>query len=135
MNKIKTIIQANQTVFVFLALAFLFDLYNAYMNPVVDDFFATPSILVVIYCLGIALLIRLRIIKRKVNIVMTWLVILFLNAGWFIVMTGLTNGEPYRPTILFILCLFCAFATLRYDEKKVTDKPLGSDADNSEEAE
>ena len=94
MNKIKTIIQANQTVFVFLALAFLFDLYNAYMNPVVDDFFATPSILVVIYCLGIALLIRLRIIKRKVNIVMTWLVILFLNAGWFIVMTKTSPKAP-----------------------------------------
>ena len=135
MNKIKAIIQANQIVFVFLALAFLFDLYNAYMNPVVDGFFATPSLLVVIYCLGIALLIRLRIVKRKVNIVMTWFFILFLNAGWFIVMTGLTNGEPYRPTTLFILCLFCAFATLRYDENKAPDKPLDNNADNSNGAE
>lgn len=124
MEDLKSILKANQAVFVFVGIAFLFDIYGSLTTPIGGGTFGLPSLLIVVYCLGLAILIRLVIARRQVHIALTWVIMFFLYFGWFIVMAFFTDGEPYRPSILFLLCLFGAFTTLRFDgEAQLAEQP------------
>ena len=84
--------------------------------------FGLPSTLAVIYFLGITTLVRFVIAKRPIHSAITWLLIIILYFGWFILMAALSEGVPYRPSILIWLCLFAAFKTLRFQPESAFEK-------------
>ena len=123
MESLKSLIKSNRIILVLVGIALLLDVFGAFSSIMPNAIFGIPSVLVVIYCIGLSLIIRLLIARRRIHLAITWPIIILLYFGWFIIMAFLTDGEPYNPSLLFILCLFSAFNILRHENTAEMDKP------------
>jgi len=114
MNNLITLVKNNPIIFGLVIFAFLLDITGVMSSIIPGAIFGLPSSLAVIYFLGITILVRFVIAKRPIHSAITWLLIIILYFGWFILMAALSDGVPYRPSILVWLCLFAAFKTIRF---------------------
>lgn len=116
-----------------VALAFILDITGIGSAAIPNSIFGVPSLLVALYYIGFSILVRFAIARRKVHLAITWPILIFLYFGWFIIWALLTDGEPYTPSLLFVICLVAAFRTLRFDiAKKGQDSTDGSNTDIAE---
>ena len=113
MNNIKILIKKHPAIFGLLAIAFVLDITGAMSSSMPGVIFGLPSLLVIVYCLGIAMLIRFVIARRRIHLAITLPIMIVLYFGWFIIIAVLTDGEPYKPSLLFMLCLLAVFKTMR----------------------
>lgn len=118
MNHIKILFKNHPAIFGLLALAFVLDVTGAMSSIMPGATFGLPSLLAIVYCVGIAMLIRFAIARRRIHLAITWPVMIILYFGWFIIVAALTDGQPYKPSLLFILCLIVAFKTMRFQIKQ-----------------
>lgn len=133
MNNIKALVRSSPLIFSLIILAFILDLSGLGAQIAPGSIFLLPSIVVAIYLLGISALIRFVIARRSVHVAITWVVLIFLYFGWFIVWALITDGEPYTPSLLFLACLIASFKTLRFSEQ--TTKPDVANENGEAEAE
>ena len=103
-----------------------------------DASFALGSVLVVAYFFGISLFLRFVVFRNRIHAGITWVATILICWGWFTLQVAL-DQRPYRPSFLFIMCLFAAFKTMRLErseeEKNEAEQRLAnndSDADGSE---
>ncbi|MBN4075112.1 MAG: hypothetical protein COA71_01110 [SAR86 cluster bacterium] len=115
MENFKALLKSNRAAFVLVGFAFFLDISGVASSLMPNAVFGIPSLLVVIYFLGLSMFIRLVIARKRVHKAITWILLIVLYFGWFIVMAFLTDGEPYSPSLLFMLCLFAAYHTLRFE--------------------
>lgn len=118
MNNIKVLFKNHPAIFGLLVIAFILDITGAMSSIMPGAIFGLPSLLAILYCVGIAILIRFVIARRRVHLAITWPIMIVLYFGWFIIMAVLTDGQPYKPSLLFILCLIAAFKTMRFQIEK-----------------
>ena len=122
MNNIKTLFKNHPAIFGLLAIAFILDITGAMSSVIPGAIFGIPSLLAVVYCVGISMLIRFVIARRRIHLAITWPILVVLYFGWFIIIAVLTDGQPYKPSLLFILCLIAAFKIMRFQIEQETIK-------------
>ena len=90
--------------------------------------FALGSILVITYFLGVSGILRFAIVRRPIHLGLTWVIIVLLYFGWFVIQAALQEGQ-YRPSLLFILCVVAAFKTMRFSDAATnpSNSPTQSD--------
>jgi len=127
MHNILDLVKKNQIIFGLVIVAFLFDITGVMNSVMPGAIFGLPSALAVIFFLGATLFVRFVIARRPVHLAITWLLMITLYFGWFVFMAALSDGTPYRPSILVWLCLFAAFKTLRFQSELLIEKPTAEE--------
>ena len=124
MEPLKRLFSTHPLIFSLLGIAIIVDLTGVMSSISPGASFALGSVLVIAYFLGVSGVLRFGIARRPIHLALTWLVIVLLYWGWFVIQAALNDGQ-YRPGLLFCLCVVAAFKTMRF-----SDPPL-SDADTS----
>lgn len=115
METFKAIIVTNRPIFVLVGIAFLMDISGIANSLIPGSVFGLPSALAVVNCLGVSIIIRLVIAKRRVHLAIAYLIVVFLYFDWFVITSIFSDGGPSTPSLLFLLCLFASFHTLRFE--------------------
>ncbi len=113
----KRLFAAHPAIFSLLVFAFIIDavLVASTGGLWEDASFALGSTLVVAYFFGISLFLRFVVFRNRIHAGITWVATILICWGWFTLQVAL-NQSPYRPSFLFIICLFAAFKTMRLEQ-------------------
>jgi len=113
----KRLFAAHPAIFSLLVFAFIIDavLVASTGGLWKDASFALGSTLVVAYFFGISLFLRFVVFRNRIHAGITWVATILICWGWFTLQVAL-NQSPYRPSFLFIMCLFAAFKTMRLEQ-------------------
>jgi len=110
MKDIKALLSQHSIIFILVGVAFAADA----VNLIPGSSFGPLSFLVVSYCVGLAMLIRFLIVRKRLGSIAVWPVIIVIYFGWFILMAAMGDAQAYKPSLLFILSLVACHATLRF---------------------
>lgn len=113
----KRLIQTHPIVFLLLVAGFVFDAVLLASTGRLWDggSFALGSTAVVVYFLGPSALLRFVIFRRRLHLALAWGFTFLLWFGWFVFYAMLKVG-PFRPSLLFVMCILAAFKTMRLVE-------------------
>lgn len=113
----KRLFASHPAIFSLLVFAFIIDavLVASTGGLWEDASFALGSTLVVAYFFGISLFLRFVVFRNRIHAGITWVATILICWGWFTLQVAL-NQSPYRPSFLFIICLFAAFKTMRLEQ-------------------
>lgn len=113
MKPLKRLFSTHPLIFSLLGIATILDLTGVMSSIIPGASFALGSILVIAYFLGVSGILRFRLARRPIHLALTWVVIVVLYLGWFVIQVALNDGQ-YRPSMLFVLCVVAAFKTMRF---------------------
>lgn len=123
MEHLKRLFSTHPLIFSLLGIAFIIDITGVMSSLMPGSSFALGSILVIAYFLGVSGILRFGLARRPIHLALTWVVIVLLYLGWFLIQAALNDGQ-YRPSMLFYLCVVAAFKTIRF-----MDSPTTTDAE------
>lgn len=129
MEPLKRLLSTHPQIFSLLGIALILDLSGVMSSIMPGASFALGSVLVIAYFLGVSGILRFAIARRPIDLSLTWVAIVILYFGWFGIQAALNDG-PYRPSVLFFLCVVAAFKTMRF-----RDTPASIAAQTSPESE
>lgn len=115
MKKLKQIITAHPLIFSLLGLAVVIDLTGVIPGG------SLGSLLGIAYFLGLSSLLRFVIVKKRIYLALSWVIICLLYVGWIAIHNAIFYGD-FHVSLLFILLLFSAFKTMRYTDSPVPSK-------------
>ncbi len=117
-NYMKRLFASHPTIFILLGIAFIGDVVMiAVTGSLWGGSYALGSILAVVYFLGISLLLRFVVFRKRIHSGLTWGITILMYFGWFVLQAALNQGQ-YRPSLLFIMCILAAFKTMRLKESE-----------------
>ncbi len=119
MEPLKRLFSTHPLIFSLLGFAIILDLTGVMSSIMPGASFALGSILVIAYFLGVSGILRFGLARRPIHLALTWVVIVVLYLGWFVIQAALNDGQ-YRPSMLFVLCVFAAFKTMRFRDTPTT---------------
>jgi hypothetical protein len=103
-----------------------------------DASFALGSTLVVAYFFGISSFLRFVVFRNRMHAGVTWVATILTGWGWFTLQVAL-DQSPYRPSLLFIMCLLASFKIMRLEqseeEKIEAEQRLANDQSETTESE
>jgi hypothetical protein len=114
METVKKIFSENRWIFIFLGVAFVVEIFG--ITPGIST--AIPSVLVIIYFLGLSSIIRFTIVRRQLHKIVAGVVDFIMYFGYFVMMAVVFGISVYRPSLLFLLCLVTAFKILTFQQEK-----------------
>lgn len=119
MEPLKRLLSTHPLIFSLLGIALLLDLSGVMSSIMPGTSFALGSVFVFAYFLGLSGILRFTIARRPINLSLSWVAIVILYLGWFGIQAAL-NDRPYRPSLLFFLCVVAAFKTMRSRDTSTT---------------
>lgn len=132
MEPVKRLLATHPLIFILLAIAIVLDLTGAMSSIMPGASFALGSTLVIAYFLGVSGILRFAIAGKPIHLALTWITIVFLYFGWFVIQAALQEGQ-YRPSLLFILCVVAAFKTLRFRDESSSPSNTHTQSDSADE--
>lgn len=121
-EQLKKLFLTYSIIFPVIVIAILWDVtsrFAAYDKVIIEQsaVFNFTSILIVLYFLALAILLRFVVLGRQVNFVIACLVVFALCLG-FLMLTALSSGIVNNISLpLLFLCLLAAFKTMRFQIK------------------
>lgn len=112
----------NKWVVAIMAFALGLDIYGLTIQYL-GIWAAIPSLALVSYSFGTALLVRFVFVRRAVPQGFAILLAIALYMGWFSIRLAITS-EMYKPTILMYLCCFAFYRILRHTTDDSPNTPL-----------
>jgi hypothetical protein len=119
MEPLKRLFSTHPLIFSLLGIAIILDLTGVMSSIMPGASFALGSILVIAYFLGVSGILRFGLARRPIHLALTWVAIVVLYLGWFVIQAALNDGQ-YRPSMLFVLCVVAAFKTMRFRDTPTT---------------
>lgn len=113
-NNLGALVKSNLPVFLLVALAFFLDVTGAINTIIPNATVGLPSLLALIYFLGISVLIRFILLRNPAHMAVTLLFVAVLYFGWFILVAAVIDNTSYHPSILVWLCVFASFKIFRH---------------------
>jgi hypothetical protein len=113
METVKKIFYENKWIFILLGAAFIIEIFGLFPGSTI-----LPSALVITYFLGLSSIIRFVIVRRQLHKVVAGTIDLAMYIGYFVLMGVVFGVQGYRPSLLFMLCVFAAFKILIYEQEK-----------------
>ena len=132
MKPLKRLFSTHPLVFSLLGIAIILDLTGVMSSIILGASFALGSVLVIAYFLGVSGILRFGIARRPIHLALTWLVIILLYLGWFVIQAAIQDGQ-YRPSMLFVLCVVAAFKTMRFRDTPLSAAETSIQSDASDE--
>lgn len=119
MNTLNRLFYTNRIIFSLLGIGIILDVTGVMSSIMPGASFSIGGILVIAYFLGVSALLRFGLARRPIHVALTWIVIIALYIGWFMIQVAVGNDQ-YRPSILFFLCVVAAFKTMRFEDINIT---------------
>jgi len=123
MNTIKRLLAAHPILFTFLAIIMVLDLSGVANRIMPGNRFVSASIPIAGYFLGIAVLLRFVIVRRRIHVVLAAVAAVALYIGWFIIHVAMKLPD-YKPSLFFIICFVAAFRIMRFQMQPETAASL-----------